>query len=626
MGDGDLSLSWKYAGASLKPDMFTDRLTGQSTSLGAQVFRLNLDGKSIAASDMIMTGPPRVESIAPDPNAIQSAARLPGKKIVVNLTDKSGNVHAVWSAIGRDGSNYLREELTLQVATAAIPLRNIVLLELPLRFPYNVGSVAGSPVVAGDVFCGLEHPMANNEIDGDVRCSLDRAVDLEPGQTVTVSCVIGVTRPGQLRRDFLAYIEQERARPYQPLLHYNSWYDIGYFTPFHEADAVGAINAFGTELTEKRGVKLDSFLFDDGWDNHESLWDFNEGFPNGFTPLKDAAAKFGAAPGVWLSPWGGYGNPRKQRLEYAKRMNYETNAEGYALSGPKYYERFRQVCIDFVKKYGVNQFKFDGTGNATGHYPGSHFGSDFEAAIQIIQDLKALKPDLYVNLTTGTWPSPFWLRYADSIWRGGEDHTFTGAGTFRQRWITYRDGDTYRGIVQAGPLYPINSLMLHGLVFARSANHLNTDPGNDFADEVHSYFGSGTQLQEMYITHTLLSDQNWDTLAEAAKWSRANSDTLVDTHWIGGNPWKGEAYGWAAWSPKKGIITLRNPSDQPCKFDLDIATALELPPEAATHYQGKSPWKADAGRPAIPFTAGQPRTIDLAPFQVLTFELVPNPA
>jgi hypothetical protein len=613
IANGKLALTWKLTAHSLKPARFLNRLTGQSTSLGDEIFRLTLEGGSLPASKM-MAGTPLVETIPADPLAIQAAAHHPGKRITVNFQDGTGNVHAVWRAIGRDGANYLRQELTLQVTKNAIPLRSVMLLELPLRFPYNPGSVAGSPVVGGDVFCGLEHPMANNEVDGDVRCSLDRTVDLEPGQLLTVSSVLGVVRPGQLRRDFLAYIEQERARPYQPFLHYNSWYDIGYFSPFNQADALGAINAFGTELAEKRGVKLDSFLFDDGWDNHQSLWGFNSGFPNGFTPLKDAAARYGAAPGVWLSPWGGYGGPRTQRLKYGKPLGYETNADGFALSGPKYYQRFHQVCADFVTKYGINQFKFDGTGNATGQYPGSRFGSDFEAAIQIIEDLKA----------TGTWPSPFWLRYADSIWRGGEDHTFTGPGSYRQRWITYRDGDTYRGIVQAGgTLYPLNSLMLHGLVFARSAKHLNNDPGNDFPDEVHTYFVSGTQLQEMYITPALLSAQNWDTIAEAAKWSRANSNTLMDSHWIGGNPFKGEIYGWASWSMEKGILLMRNPSNQRGRFVLDIGAAFELPPQAAKIYEGQSPWKSEAALPSVVLTAGQPRTFDLAPFQVLTLELKP---
>ncbi len=72
--------------------------------------------------------------------------------------------------------------------------------------------------------------------------------------------------------------------------------------------ALNVINAFGQELVEKRGVKMDSFLFDDGWDNDATLWQFDKtNFPNGFAPLKVAAAKYGAAPGIWLSPWGGYG-------------------------------------------------------------------------------------------------------------------------------------------------------------------------------------------------------------------------------------------------------------------------------------------------------------------------------
>ena len=29
---------------------------------------------------------------------------------------------------------------------------------------------------------------------------------------------------------------------------------------------------------------------------------------------------------------------------------------------------------------------------------------------------------------------------------------------------------------------------------------MKTDPGDDFGNEVRSYFGTGTQLQEMYIT------------------------------------------------------------------------------------------------------------------------------
>lgn len=273
-----------------------------------------------------------------------------------------------------------------------------------------------------------------------------------------------------------------------------------------------------------------------------------------------------------------------------------------------------------MRDYGVNQFKFDGTGNADRVVPGSSFDSDFAAAINLIGELRALKPDLYINLTTGTYPSPFWLRYADSIWRGGEDHEFLGTGPKREQWITYRDADTYEHIVLLGPLYPLNSLMLHGMIYAKHAKDLGSDPQGDFKNEVRDYFGNGTQLQEMYITPSLLSAENWDALAEAAAWSHANADVLVDTHWIGGDPALLEIYGWASWSPKKAILVLRNPSDKAQDIAVDITKAFELPPNFTPAYTLHSPWKEDREQPSVSLVGGQLHTFSLKPFEVLVLE------
>jgi len=212
------------------------------------------------------------------------------------------------------------------------------------------------------------------------------------------------------------------------------------------------------------------------------------------------------------------------------------------------------------------------------------------------------------------------LLYVDSTWRGGADHSFSGKGSARQRWINYRDTQTYNRVVRAGPLYPLNALMLHGIIYATNAQNLGTTSDQDFADEVHSYFGTGTQLQEMYITPGLLNAQNWDDLAEAAKWSRANADVLVDTHWIGGSPVRNEVYGWAAWTPRKGILVLRNPDEVAASFAGDVKQLFELPEGAAKTFRLGSPWKKDRGTPAIELRAGQPHTFSLQPFQVLTLE------
>jgi hypothetical protein len=378
-------------------------------------------------------------------------------------------------------------------------------------------------------------------------------------------------------------------------------------------------------LHEKRGVQLSSFLFDDGWDNPSSLWKFGAGFPQGFTALRRAAEQYGAEPGVWLSPWGGYGQPRQKRLETAKAAGYEINNSGLALSGPKYFNLFRQTTLDMVQRFGINQFKFDGTGNANQVFPGSDYDSDFDAAINLIGELRAAKPGLYVNLTTGTYPSPFWLRYADSIWRGGEDHSFAGVGSNRQKWITYRDAATYRYVVREGSLFPLNSLMLHGMIYAKHADKLDSDPNGDFASEIRDYFGSGTQLQEMYISPALLKPADWDNLAEAAKWSAANAAVLVDTHWIGGDPAELEVYGWASWSPAKGILVLRNPSDHEQGIDVDVARAFELPKGAPGRYSAQSPFKEDSRKTStVSLAGGQAHRFTLAPFEVLVLEATPQ--
>jgi len=534
----------------------------------------------------------------------------------------------IWSGILRDGSNYLRQEITLRALGQDVSVSEIRLIAWRLPQAKVVGTVPGSPLVANGVFAGFEHPLSQCAVaDGAATCALSRKLPLPAGHEVKYSSVIGVTPPGQLRRAFLNYVERERAHPYRTFLHYNSWYDLGFSNKFDQAGALDRVNVFGTELNLRRGVTLDSFLFDDGWDDSKTLWKFNSGFPDGFAPVTKAAAKFGAAPGVWLSPWGGYEEPLQERMKYGKQQGFEINTEpgkeGFELSGPKYYPYFRAVCMEMIRKYGVNQFKFDGTGNVNQVIPGSAFDSDFGAAISLIQDLRATKPDIYINLTTGTYPSPFWLQYADSIWRGGDDHSFAGVGSWRQKWITYRDAETYEHVVTAGPLYPLNALMLHGLIYAQYAENLNTDPNHDFADEVRDYFGTGTQLQEMYITPSLLTKENWDAIAEAAKWSRRNASVLRDTHWVGGDPAKLQVYGWASWSPAKAILVLRNPSDQPQQFSVDVAQAFEIPAGSPANFQAKSPWMKDRSTPPIRLSASTPHVFSLAPFEVLTLEAVP---
>jgi hypothetical protein len=620
-----IGAKWSVTGGKINGLVVTDHMHGTKVQVAVPFAILLKSGAIYDVGALKLAGQPAKHELTPRPDAARFAERLHGEEFDFPLESSDHTLHIVWSLILLDGSTYLRQLLTISAVGHDVAISRVELIDLPLTGAHVSGSVAGSPMVAGNLFLGFEHPLSQSKVTGDRATAwMDRDLPLRAGQSITYSSVIGVARAGQMRRDFLAYVERERAHPYRTFLHYNSWYDLGYFTPYDQAGALDRVNIFGHELAQKRGVKLDSFLFDDGWDNHKSLWKFNDGFPNGFTPVKEAAEKYGAGPGVWMSPWGGYSKPKKERIEFGKAAGYEIVANGYALSGPKYYAAFRDVCMDMIHNYGVNQFKFDGTGNVDSVFPGSDFDSDFAAAIHLISELRAIKSDIYINLTTGTWPSPFWLMHADSIWRGGEDDGTAGVGTYRERWITYRDAETYKGIVQNGPLFPLSSLMLHGIIYARFRKQLDDDPGNDFRNEIRSYFGTGTQLQEMYISPSLLTAANWDDLAEAAKWSRTNAEVLKDTHWIGGDPAWLEVYGWASWKPGKGILVLRNPSDQKKTIRIKLQDAFELPPRAAQEYAAKSPWKEDANTRAILLHTQQEHEFHLAPFEVLTLDVTPR--
>jgi len=621
-----VALRWTVAKPGLKASSARDERSGRSLAPTGELFQVVLaDGRRYASSSLEVEGGPQISELAASAGAAGLAARIPGRQVQLALRSADGRLRFVWRAVIHDDANYVRQELEI-TAAADCGIREIVWLDGPLRGARTAGLVDGSPLVADDFFLAVEDPHASNASDGTkISCRLRRNALLRKGETISQSIVIGVSPPGQLRRAFLYYLERERAHPYRPFLHYNSWYDIA-LNPFalNETNCLEAIRLCGDNLVKQRGVVIDSMVFDDGWDDPTTLWQFHGGFARGFAPLTELCRRYDTRLGVWLSPFGGYGEPREQRLKFGRAQGYETNANGFSLAGPKYFAAFKRACLSMIRNYGVNHFKFDGI--ASGMYAngaGAGYQLDTEAMRRLMLELRQEEPNLYINLTTGSWPSPFWLRYADSLWRQGEDMGFAGKGSRQQQWLTYRDQETFRNIVGKGPLFPLNALMTQGVAYSRRGRAGDpTFNSAGFKDDVRAFFGSGTSLQELYIQPGRLTAKDWDVLAEAARWSRANADVLVDTHWIGGDPGKLEVYGYASWRPRKGILMLRNPDDRPQEFRLDVQSAFQLPSGAAKEFHFRSPWAEDGGGPALPAKAGEPLRLTLKPFEVVVLETV----
>lgn len=270
-------------------------------------------------------------------------------------------------------------------------------------------------------------------------------------------------------------------------------------------------------------------------------------------------------------------------------------------------------------------FKFDGVGAGIGAGSGdlSVYRQDVESFLSLLSDLLKLKPDLYLSLTTGTWPSVYWLKYGDNIWRGGDDTNMMGEGSKRQQWITYRDADVFKNIVQKGPLYPLNSLMLCGICIADNGNpDLYEMNDKDISDEIWSFFATGTNLQELYINPHKLSKTNWDCLASAARWAKENESVMTDVHWTGGDPAKGEVYGYAAWSEKKGVLSLRNPSSVDKVFNFSVKDVFEIPDGMNDTYLFNEVIPVAGGRKRSAVT-GRSFMIIMKPFEVRIFDAVP---
>ena len=613
----------------IHPKSFIDKANGDIIQLPPlNWFSLTMrDGKILSDKNFQLVAPPRIKSISLNPNSAKVSDHLNGKTITATFINKPSGLAINWEACLTDGANYIQQRWSFSTKDS-LPIIKYTMLEIPAASSKSAGSVDGSPLVSRQMFFALEHPMSRNEMNKNVAVSyLPRQNALHDFDSLLITTVSGVTPKNQLRRGFLYYLERERSHPYRPFLHYNSWFDLSWADrKMEEASCLDRIRLFGDSLIKKRNVPLKAFLFDDGWDNNASLWQVSKSFPNGFTNMSNLAKNYGANLGLWISPWGGYDSAKLERLKYGRLQSppFETNENGFSLSGPVYSARFNQVVTGFIQKYGVAILKFDGVGAGNGESgAGLDYQRDVEALLLLTKNMKAIDPDLYISLTVGTWPSPYWLNYGDATWRAGLDVGLAGTGSKRQQWITYRDAESYKNVVQRAPLYPLNSVMLHGICISNLGTPASFEMDmKNISDGIWSFFGSGTSIQELYVNPHLLTTPMWDCLAAAAKWSQDNADILQDTHWIGGDPAKGEVYGYAAWAPRKGVLTLRNPSSQTKTFVVNINDIFELPGNPAAFKLKNAINPKDKSVEKM-VQAKKSFTITLAPYELKIWDAIP---
>ncbi|WP_029276159.1 alpha-galactosidase [Pedobacter borealis] len=632
-----IKADWSIKNGSLQLISFTDLKNGKTLNFGgisAYGFETISSG-IFNAGDFVVTSRPQLVALMPNAKGPRVADGIAGKAIRLTLFNQKSRIVINWQAELRDGSNYIRQVFAISSKKELVDtISGISMFRLPIKYlPANsLGTVPGSPysIPSTTILAAIEQPayIAKSDPGAENVTTLFMPTTLSLSATdhYQISTMIGVFPEQQRRRTFQYYLERERASPFRQYLHYNSWYDLG--GDLSEEKLIKTARAYQAELVQERGIKLDGFVLDDGWDDPSvDLWSPDQKrFNNGFSDLQKKLGDIKI--GLWVSPYGGYGG-KKERLAWAiKKGALPKNATTFDMGNIGYYNLYKQICADFMDKYAINYFKWDNA--APYENSGRTFGNlkstgHFMRLCQVAQELHAKNPKLFINTTVGTWPSPFWLNFVDCTWRmGGADVSWIGKGDNRERGMNYRDGEMYKMVVERAPLYPINSMMVHGVVLGHYYQAKKTsEAGNNMTNEFRSYFALGTNLQELYLSPDLMNKKAWDDLAECIRWSKKNVGTLIDTHWVLGDPNKGEPYCYASWQDNKAVLCMRNPSDQEQKITIDIENAFELPPNAARKYQLRSPYQ-DQRIKAMEATAGKPITFVLQPFEVLVFDAVAN--
>ena len=259
------------------------------------------------------------------------------------------------------------------------------------------------------------------------------------------------------------------------------------------------------------------------------------------------------------------------------------------LAGTKYSKLFRKRIVDFAQNDGVGFFKWDGiqfscSEKDHGHPVGIYSRrAVLRSLIDKCYAVREKNPDVFLNITSGTWLSPWWVKYANQIWMQGYDYGYSDVPSISRRdgAITYRDYVLYDDFKNKNLWFPISNLMTHGIIKGNLQKlGGEKEPLDKFTDNALLYFARGVSMWELYISPDLLTEGEWRAIAESIQWAKDRFHILSSTEMIGGDPKKREPYGYNHFKKKHGIIAVRNPFIEPVELKVKLDPAQGLSPDS----------------------------------------------
>jgi hypothetical protein len=469
-------------------------------------------------------------------------------------------------------------------------------------------------------FLGTEFPASYNYVKNQTMyCGYLWGRQIEPGQPYkTYASVVGVSDDPEFNSDaFYEYIEDIRVRPLRLRVQYNSWFDYG--GGVNRDKFIKSVAKVYQELTTERGNKpFQSFVIDDGWqdvsdkaDWSERAWPVNGKFDPKFADSFNAVRAAESELGLWLSPGCNFG--ARRIVPKLKADGYEALSNWMSLAGPKYMGALGDRMVELTEQ-GVSYFKLDGLfghlntrdfdlyGDKHGfsympqlgleglrtddkklndakydEFKTYYLVAGSEKLMDIFGRMHQVNPEVYIVISNGAWLSPWWMMHCDTVWmiNAGD----AAGGSNRTQELVYRDG-VYHEIWETEKThYPMNSLFNH------EPKKTKTGESDEiFRDYLYMNLSRGTGFVELYIKTFNLAERDWQVVSEGLHWVHDVFPLFKRARMHGGDPRKGQVYGYTGWNAQRGYVSIHNPSDTKQSYSFALDRKFGLVPNSGSFY------------------------------------------
>jgi hypothetical protein len=599
--------------------LFENRLTRQTFTLPAEIFNFRFDDGSTVTSSVM------------DLKYIKSAAG----SIELLFSNEAGFYVSVMYTLQKH-SHYLRKQISFLQKTGTG--KRIIYAELenwqgakcgwkspqPDALPYG-----SHPVWCETLWAGVEFVTAFNEYSTDGFILGSRPGGITPGPVWNSlhSTVAGVSEKGRARESFLKYIDEIRISPPCIVACYNSWWTLPKVV--RQSDNLALIKELLAGMYDRHGLFFDIITTDMGWSDPRSIWETDRSvLPQGFDDIRGIVEPAGGRLGIWMSPSETY--PPVCDYEWAAKNGYTVVSSdtkklpgprlGLSLADPKYRNETKEQLKKLIRENNLGHIKYDGF-KAMEFIPHHNLipGEDSVEplagySLELLKISKEANPQLiteptYMN-SIYNYVSPWIIKYSDTVWANAED-CVVGIGPapeYRESHTNAREFMVFRTIDQIW--LPQNAMQYFDII--------HVDDNEGFANHAAMAFGRGRFFISTYLNPKLMSDVDWRIYTGLLRWARKNSDILRNTVVIRSHVEKGDPYLYAHWLENRGILAVRNPSNENREYHIDLnetgAPATLTDAVCYTQY----PYRRGI---ATGLTGTSTFKVDLAPWELLFIEV-----